>query len=89
MNTLKISLLVIGASLSAMAAPVLAQTWTTYQAPGSPFTELTGPNGWNGTTYQAPASPFTETTIRGPRGQTRQCTTYQAPGSPFAETSCH
>lgn len=88
MTTTRLAILAAAVSLSAMAGPVMAQNWTSYQAPGSPFTSYTGPNGWSGTTYQAPGSPFSNTTINGPHGQMQQCTTYQAPGSPFASTNC-
>lgn len=70
-------------------SPAAAQNWTTYQAPGSPFTTHTGPHGWSGSTYQAPDSPFSSSTFHGPHGQTRTCQTYQAPGSPFSSTTCH
>jgi hypothetical protein len=89
MYTIRLSVLAVAVSLAAMAGPVLAQTWSTYQAPGSPFTDLTGPHGWHGDAYQAPGSPFTDTTIYGPHGQVQRCSTYQAPGSPFADTTCH
>lgn len=76
-------------AMIAAGSPAMAQNWTTYQAPGSPFTSYTGPNGWSGSAYQAPGSPFSSSTFNGPHGQTRTCQTYQAPGSPFSSTTCN
>lgn len=85
-----IKTLAIGALAAILATGAAqAQQWNRFQAPGSPFTTYTGPNGWSGNTFQAPGSPFSNTTIQGPNGQQQHCSTFQAPGSPFASTTCN
>jgi len=83
MKTLAITTL-----LSFAALPAAAQ-WQSYHAPGSSFTEHTGPNGWSAESYHSPGSSWTDTTIRGPQGQRRNCSTYHYRGTSFSDTDCN
>jgi hypothetical protein len=79
----------ITALLGIGVAHAQQQNWNSYHAPGSPYTNYNGSDGWSGNTYHAPGSPYTSGTFTGPNGQSRNCTTFRAPGSPYASTTCN
>lgn len=73
-------------ALLSLAAPAMAQNFTSYEMGGYRYHNGTDSNGgsWNGTSYRM--GDHTYTNWSGPNGQTRSCSSYQMGG--YTYTNC-